>query len=420
VLSSVFYLASAHVFLAGRTSPDGTPARLSPARYVASLLLFQAALFSKTVTATLPAALLLVLWWKRGRVERRDVIALLPFFALGIGFGLLTAWLERHVVGALGAEWDYSLVERCLIAGRVVWFYLGKLAWPHPLIFVYPRWEIDAGGAVQYLYPLTALAALILLWAWRRRLGRGALTALLFFGGTLLPALGFFDVYPMRYSFVADHFQYLASIGPIGLAAAAGTLLARRSGSWGVMVASMVLLLLLGGLGTLTAQRIPVYQGLETLWRDTVERNPGAFMAHFNLANLLRKRGDIEESVHHYRLALGARHDLALIHNNLAGALWKLKRNEEAIGHYRRAVELDPSYGVAHFNLAAMLQERGDLGGAIHHYREAVRLEPASARWRSALARSLTAAGRPDEARLHYAEALRLKQAADQGAKPAR
>ena len=113
------------------------------------------------------------------------------------------------------------LLERCLIAGRALWFYLGKLVWPEPLIFIYPRWSIDAGAPWQYLYPLAALAVVAGLWLLRHRLGRGPLASWLFFGGTLLPALGFFDVYPMRYSFVADHFQYLASLGPIALAAGA-------------------------------------------------------------------------------------------------------------------------------------------------------------------------------------------------------
>ena len=82
-----------------------------------------------------------------------------------------------------------------------------------PLIFVYPRWHVDAGGAVAVPLPAAALVVVVALWLARGRLGRGPLVAVAFFAVTLLPALGFFDVYPMRYSFVADHFQYLASAG---------------------------------------------------------------------------------------------------------------------------------------------------------------------------------------------------------------
>ena len=61
-----------------------------------------------------------------------------------------------------------------------------------------------------------AAAVVTALWFARRHVGRGALAAVLIFGGVLVPALGFFDVYPFRYSFVADHFQYHASMARTG------------------------------------------------------------------------------------------------------------------------------------------------------------------------------------------------------------
>ena len=43
---------------------------------------------------------------------------------------------------------------------------------------------------------------------------------MLFFVGTLFPVLGFCNVYPFIYSYVADHFLYLACLGVITLASA--------------------------------------------------------------------------------------------------------------------------------------------------------------------------------------------------------
>ncbi|MEJ2431379.1 MAG: hypothetical protein P8075_21060 [Deltaproteobacteria bacterium] len=167
--------------------------------------------------STLPAAMLLVLWWKRGSVKGRELAALAPFFALGLAMGLATAWLEKHHVGAMGSQWDLSLVESFLVAGHALWFYLGKLVWPRELIFNYPRWQVDASIWWQYLYPAGVVLVVVILWLYRKRLGRGPLVGVLFFCGTLFPALGFLDVYPFRYSYVADHFQYLASVGLIVL-----------------------------------------------------------------------------------------------------------------------------------------------------------------------------------------------------------
>ena len=173
------------------------------------------------MTCTLPVAIGLILWWKRGRISRREALTLLPFLAVGAALALNTAWLETTHVGAAGAAWDFSIVQRILIAGRVPWFYLSKLVWPDPLIFIYPRWTVDSAVAWQYLFPIATLSALAALWLLRGRIGRGPLAAAGFFVVTLAPALGFFNYYPMRFSFVADHFQYLAGIGLIVLAVAA-------------------------------------------------------------------------------------------------------------------------------------------------------------------------------------------------------
>ena len=203
--------------LARRVLPD-TGVKTAIA-YGLCVLCFVAAVFSKTVTCTFPAALALVLWWKRGTVSRRDWLMLLPLLpGIALGVAKLTSGMERWNVGATGPDFVFSFAQRVLIAGRAVWFYAGKLLWPHPLSFTYPHWTIDPGALWQWIFPaavMIVLAALLLL---RKRLGRGPLVAALFFVGTLFPALGFVNVYPMRFSFVADHFQYLASIGLIVLA----------------------------------------------------------------------------------------------------------------------------------------------------------------------------------------------------------
>jgi hypothetical protein len=220
-LSGMFYLGAALAYLQ-------FDERRQKRFYALAAALFILALLSKSVTATLPAGLLIVFWWQRGTIcRRRDIVPLLPFFIVGVGGGLFTAWVERTQIGAQGAAFDFSLVERCLIAGRATWFYLAKLCWPANLIFIYQRWQISQDVWWQYLYPLGVLALLAGLWLIRKR-SRAPLAAMLFFLATLFPALGFFNVYPFVFSFVADHFQYLASIAIITLFAAASTTFLKR------------------------------------------------------------------------------------------------------------------------------------------------------------------------------------------------
>lgn len=399
-LSAVLYLGAAMAWL--RFEEE----RRSRA-YLLALLLFVLALGSKTVTATLPAALLLVHWWKRGRPGwRRDVLPLLPFFALGAAAGSFTAWVERKLVGAEGAAFDLSPVERGLVAGRAAWFYLGKLVWPADLSFVYPRWSVSQAVWWQYLYPAAALAVLAILWSQRRR-WRGPLAGTLYFLGTLFPALGFFDVYPFLFSFVADHFQYLASLGIIALAAAGTSRLLERR--WLGPAGDVLCLAALAVLAALTWQRSHLFADRETLYRATIRSNPGCWMAYNNLAGSLIARGAAEEALGLLQRALDLRPDYPEAQNNLGLALASRGRWDEAIRRYRRALELDPAYPEAHNNLGFALAGRGELEEAIDHYRRALEGDPGHAGVHYNLAMALVARGEDPRAAAHLRRALELQ-----------
>jgi Flp pilus assembly protein TadD len=395
-LSAVLYLGAALVWL---RFEDDRRRRT----WLLAFCLFLLALCTKTVTATLPAALLLVHWWRRVKPEwRRDVVPLLPFFAAGAAAGLFTIWVERRLVGAEGAGFDLGPVQRLLIAGRAAWFYLGKLVWPADLLFIYPRWDVNAAAVWQYLYPVAALAALGGLWARRRRFP-AVLTGALFFVGTLFPALGFFDVYPFLFSFVADHFQYLASIGIIALAAAAIALLPQPRVGQTVSVALLVVL------GALSWKQSHDYRDAETLYRATLRGNPACWMASNNLAGLLIARGDTDQGERLARRALELRPDYPEAHNNLALALAHRGQSDEAISHYRKAIDLSPTYGEARNNLAFALASRGDFDEAIFQYRRALRSDPGRAGIHYNLAMALLARGELEPAFLHLRRAVQLQ-----------
>jgi Flp pilus assembly protein TadD len=366
VLSAVFYFTAALAYLrfAAWEEPGG-PNRLRWRWYRVALVLFLAALFSKTVTCSLPAALLLVCWWKQGHVPRRDVWPLLPFFALGMGLGLMTAWMEKFNVGAQGAEWSLSLADRCLIAGRALWFYAGKLAWPAPLTFIYPRWKIEPAAWWQWLFPMAAAGVVAGLWLARRRLGKGPLVAVLFFAGTLGPALGFVDVFPMRYSFVADHFQYLASVGLTTLCAAGLVRIPR------IIPAALIVLL-----GVLTWRQAGIYRNLEILWRDTLAKNPDCSMAYNNLGSLLYDQGHMEEAMEYYRKAIQIDPNNCEAFINLGIAFAARGESDKAIESYRRAIQIHPNDCDTLNNLGSTLAREGRIDQAIKNYRQAIQINP--------------------------------------------
>jgi protein O-mannosyl-transferase len=400
-LSGVLYFAAAIAYLRFDQWRDRR-------MYAAAFVLFVLALLTKSVTASLPAAILVVFWWQRGRLAwKQDVQPLVPFFAIGVMAGVFTAWMERTILGAHGTEYQFSLIERALIAGRAIWFYLAKLLWPAELTFIYPKWRITHSDPVQYLYPLAAVALFAALWALRSRT-RAPLAAMLFFAGTLFPALGFLNVYPFRYSFVADHFQYLASLGVIALAAAAAaSLLARSRISW---AAAPLLVALSVLLAVLTWQQSHDYTAAETLYRATLRRNPAATMAYINLGILLLERPqprlDEARTYLEHAVRLEPANAEALV--NLGAALQKMGRLDEATNMYRQALRLRPDDAGAHNNLGATLEQLGRVEEAAAEYRESLRRAPESGATHSNLGRALLAMDRADEAAAELREALRL------------
>ena len=230
-------------------------------------------------------------------------------------------------------------MERCLIAGRVIWFYLGKLFWPTELIFIYPRWHVSHAVWWQYLFPAAALLLLLVAWGLRRR-WRGPLAGLLFFVGTLFPVLGFCNVFPFIYSFVADHFQYLASLGVITLASSGAVSLLARWGLWRRRAGYAACLALLATLGTLTWCQSRMYSDVESFYRMIIDRNPSCWMAHNNLGVILKLNGRIAEAIVHLQKTLELKPDHASAYNNLGVAFAGLGRLDEAIAHYQKALEI--------------------------------------------------------------------------------
>jgi len=228
----------------------------------------------------------------------------MPWFLLAVTGGLFTAWVEHDLIGAKGAAFELGWVERLMLSGRVVWFYLAKLAWPADLIFIYPRWTVDSASWSQWLFPAGSALLLIVTGVLSRR-SRAPLAALLFFIGSLFPVLGFFNVYPFLYSYVADHFQYIPSLGVIALIC--GATASAMSRIQRPVLQTPLLLVLPIVLGMMTFRQCRMYSDIETLYETTIRKDPVCWMAHNNLGIVLKNKGRREEAIEHYRRALQLR-----------------------------------------------------------------------------------------------------------------
>jgi tetratricopeptide (TPR) repeat protein len=396
---------------------------------VLSLIFFILATLSKPSVVMLPFVLALCIWWMRGKIRFRDLFALTPFALISAVASVWTIWEQKFHARAIGPDWAQTFPERMIIAGKAIWFYIGKLLWPHPLIFIYPRWEIDSANVVAYLPLLAVAAVLFALWFIHAQWGRALFFSAAYYVVSLFPVIGFFTVFFFRYSFVSDHFQYLASMGPLALAGAAiATFLGRFSEARlnlavhpndlpqpGSLLSSSRRRLVLNGavygillllLGFLTWRHTAEYHNLVSLYTATLQKNPGCWMAHYNLGIVLSEQGEPDRAIDHYTRAVELRPDYAEAHYNLGRLLVDKGQPEDALAHYEKAATINPTDAEAQNNLGVTLFAIGRPDDAIARYRKALEIQPNYAEASCNLASALIAKGDFDEAIARYTTCL--------------
>lgn len=400
-LSTLFYLLAAIAYLRFDQSRRGRD-------YAIASVLFVAALLTKSLTATLTGALLVMLWWQRGRLAwKRDILPMIPWIVAGAAMGLFSGWVERAVLQAEGGDFDLSLLQRALLASRVVWFYLGKLVWPGELIFIYPRWEISAAVGWQWIFPVLTIGALVTLWRLRHRT-RSPLAALLFFLGSLFPVSGFFNLYGFLFSYVADHWQYLPCIGMLTLVAASVTSLAER-----IAALRSATPVIVGGvccaLGFLSWRQSALYRDIVTFYQDTIAANPKCWMAHNNLGNIYAEQRRWPEAIRHYEAGLALKPTRFEIHNNLGLAYVAAERWQDAINHFERAIQLHPKSFVSYNSIGTILRRAGRNQDAAAYYRRALEVNPRYVEAYNNLGLALIDLQQPENAIAQFREALRVR-----------
>jgi tetratricopeptide (TPR) repeat protein len=378
--------------------------------YALTLLFAALAMASKSSTVILPVVLCLCAWWMERRWYWRNLARVAPIFLMSIAASALSIWTQGlQLATVTDPQWVRTWPERLATAGDALWFYLGKLLWPHPLITIYPRWRIDATQWVSYLPLLAVIVILSIFWLKRELWSRAWFFAFAYFMAALLPALGLIDNYIFRFSLVFDHFQYLASIGPLALV---GTGLARYSDLI-IPKKPLLQLTLCAGLllilGMASWQRTWNYASEETLWTDTLAKNPNSWLGHNNLGLAFLRKEQRDEAFMHFQKSLEINPNYVEARSNLGLTLFQKGQLDEAVAQYQKALEIDPNSLVTHANLGNALFKKRQLREAIAQYQKASELDPNSFAIRYNLGVALFQYGQLDEAIAQFQEALRLK-----------
>jgi tetratricopeptide (TPR) repeat protein len=365
--------------------------------FLLATLTFVLSMLAKPSAVALPLVVAAIDWcWLR----RRPLVvlkALAPWLVLAVAVVVITKSQQADVRMAFRP----SVIERPLIAGDALTFYLGKLAIPLRLGFDYGRspQRVLASRGTYYLW----IAPVLLLgivsvsrnrWQWYAAAG--------IFVAALLPTLGFIPFLYQDYSTVADRYMYLPMLG-VSLALAAWL---TRHGS---LAAIACCGFLLGALGRASVVQARFWQDDLAVYQHGLEVNPRSYAAQYSLGGVYRERGQTHAAESYYRAALRLNPQYARADNDLGAILLTQGRTQEAIEHFRSALKSMPDFSEAHNGLANALVQAGEIPAAIAEYKKALEINPRSAETHLNLGDTLADQEKLTEARPHLERAIELK-----------
>lgn len=376
--------------------------------YAAALGWFVASLLAKTSLVSLPLVFPLLVWWREGRIERRDLAKTIPFLAASLVLGLVTLWYQAgHAKGpspgivAIARE---MLPRGAVLSGKAVGFYLWKDVWPTRLAMVHPWWNLDTAAPASYLASLSLLAVLAGLWCARaRRWARACFVALAAFVLLLAPVLGFLPATFMRnLSFVADQWQYVALVVPVALFV---------SGVWRLVpseVGRAVVVAVVGVASAVaTARHAAIYADDVKVWRHNVAISD-SWAGHTGLARALMAADRPAEAIVEARKAVAEHRAADPAWMVIAEVSKRLGRTHDAAEASLVLWNNTQNHAFLH-DAAIVLAKAGELEGARAIFATAVEKQPRDAALRIDHGSCLSRLGRHEEAERSYREAVALE-----------
>jgi len=366
--SSLLYSA---FFLAGLIQYDKYLETAKRKHYFLTIMWAILALFSKSMAATLPLALLLVDYLRNRSFKMSVLIEKIPFFILSVIFGIIAIKASTSFGHITGLEKDFGIFERIVLVLYGVSFYLIKLVLPVNLSAIYAFPE-----KVDGLFPIWVYGSLIALvvaaWViWKNKENR----RIFIFGGLFfLATIGM--VLPLFWSRIfitADRYTYIPYLGLFIIVAIALTRLwdgrnnlkvSTRNTVYTAVILSLLLLV------SATWNRIKYWKDVPTLLNQVIDNQRShADMAHgyFYLGNYYDALGNDEEAVKNYSLSISRNDDYLLAYNNRGIIRGKQMNMNAAIADFTKAITVNPDYaesyynrGIAHFQQQNQVQACAD------------------------------------------------------------
>jgi len=407
------YLLTLYCFIRGSDSPRRT------VWYGAAVLACTMGMASKPIIVTAPLMILVydrvfLAGSFRELLRRRWGLygALMLTWGVLAAVGLIRGLFNLSEVTRAGVGFGYvgvTPLEYLLTQSEVILHYLKLSLWPRSLCLDY-AWPI-ARSTEQIVFSGLAIFALLasVVVAFRHRPWLGFAGAWFFI--ILSPSSSFVPVPDLAF----EHRMYLPLAAVVMVFVAAGykirlRLQNRFPAQEHVLrvVAVLFLAAIVLALGARTIRRNQDYRSDLVMWENVLAQRPDNSRAHASLGGALIDRGESEEAIAHYLVALEVNPRDPLAHSNLGLALYLKGEVEDAHRHYLLAVEIDPRFYRAHYGLGVLLASAGRTHEAIEHYEKAVQIRPGLAEGHNNLGSLLRKVGRDADAVASYRRALKV------------
>lgn len=271
--------------------------------------------------------------------------------------------------------WDYACTQ-CWAICR----YLRLAIWPDALCADYGDQPVTAIGDVLPGALIVVFLLVASVFAWRKSPEISVLGAWFFL--LLAPSSSFL---PITTEVAAERRMYLPLIGVLAAAVATANrvfLMGKaksKSNAWVRAATTMLTATIVVLLGARTVARNTVFQDTVALWYDVVRQMPENARGHYQLAEKLWDRGDVQRALDQYRVAASLEPSDAVLQNLVGARYASVGRNDMAEAYFLRSLQLRPDSAHAHKNVANLQVLRGDLSAAAVHYEQALASAPGMA-----------------------------------------
>lgn len=248
-----------------------------------------------------------------------------------------------------GLEIAFKAEELILTTIRMLLFYNNMLLWP---VNMSADHVFAVSSSIKDAKVLIAISMwLIMTWGVVRLYKKEPLISfgLLWYLVTLLPVL----FIPGTGYFAAERYFYMPSVGfVLILAVSIERLLRHYYKATLVLLAAIMILFSLN-----TFNRNTIWENGETLWLDTLKKDPLSVRAVLNRALIYHYGGKPETAIPYYLKALEVLPDDPFTANNLAVAYEQLGRSDDVIGLYGKVLSSSTQRDLSNYKLIDALHE---------------------------------------------------------------